>query len=140
MILISIKKRADFLTLSKSTLRFHSKTSLILAGKMPEKYLLNPHTKKNDDICRFGVTVSKKVGNAVVRNKVKRRYRQVFLQLAQEQFTNNHFDYSIIAKKEIVGSSFQNIYDDLKFCLKHLKRLIKENETRNATNPKTQES
>jgi len=131
MILISIKKRSDFLTLSKTTLRFHSKTSLILAGKIPEKLLLNNHTKKIDDICRFGLTVSKKIGNAVIRNKVKRRYRQAFLRLNKEQFTNKYFDYSIIAKKEIVGSSFQNIYDDLKFCLKHLTRLIKENESKN---------
>jgi len=125
---ISIKKRADFLAISKSNLRFHSKTSLILAGKTSEKYLLNPHTKKIDDFCRFGLTVSKKIGNAVVRNKAKRRYRQAFLQLHKEQFTYNHFDYSIIAKKEIVNFSFQNIYDDLKFCLKHIKRLIKDNE------------
>jgi ribonuclease P protein component len=128
--LISIKKRADFLALSKSTLRFHSKTSLILAGKIPEKYLTNPHTKQIDDVCRFGLTVSKKVGNAIVRNKIKRRYRQAFAQLHQEQFTNNHFDYSVIAKKEIADCNFQNIYDDLKFCLKHIKRLIKENESK----------
>ncbi len=133
MILISIKKRSDFLSLSKTTLRFHSKTSLILAGKMPEKYLLNPHNKMADDICRFGLTVSKKIGNAVVRNKTKRRYRQAFLQLHQEQFTNNNFDYSVIAKKEIADCSFQKIYDDLKFCLKHIKRLIKENESKAAT-------
>ncbi len=133
MILISIKKRSDFLSLSKTTLRFHSKTSLILAGKTPEKYLLNPHTKKIGDICRFGLTVSKKIGNAAVRNKTKRRYRQAFLQLHQENFTHNQFDYSIIAKKEIVGGNFQNIYDDLKFCLKHIKRLIKENESRSTT-------
>lgn len=132
MILISIKKRSDFLSLSKTTLRFHSKTSLILAGKVPQKYLLNPQTQKIDDVCRFGLTVSKKVGNAVVRNKTKRRYRQAFAQLHQEQFTNNHFDYSIIAKKEIVGCDFQKIYDDLKFCLKHIKRLIKENESKNS--------
>ncbi len=127
MILISIKKRSDFLSLSKTSLRFHSKTSLILAGKMPEKYLLNPHTKAIDDVCRFGLTVSKKIGNAVVRNKTKRQYRQAFLQLHKEQFTDNHFEYSIIAKKEIAGCDFQKIYDDLKFCLKHIKRLIKEN-------------
>jgi ribonuclease P protein component len=130
MILLSIKKRSDFLSLSKTTLRFHSKTSLVLAGPMPEKYLLNPHTKKADDVCRFGLTVSKKVGNAIIRNKTKRRYRQAFLQLHKEQFTNNHFDYSIIAKKEITDVNFQNIYDDLKFCLKHIKRLIKENESK----------
>ena len=125
---ISIKKRSDFLTLSRSNLRFHSKTSLVLAGKIPEKYLINPHTKKIDNFCRFGLTVSKKIGNAVVRNKVKRRYRNIFFALYEEQLIRNYFDYSIIAKKEIANCDFKKIYDDLKFCLKHIKRLIKENE------------
>ena len=127
---ISIKKRVEFLAISKNSLRFHSKTSLIIASKTLEKYLLNPHTKKIDDFCRFGLTVSKKIGNAVVRNKTKRRYRQAFLQLYKEHFACNHFDYSIIAKKEISNCSFENIYDDLKFCLKHIKRLVKENESK----------
>jgi ribonuclease P protein component len=89
MILISIKKRADFLALSKSTLRFHSKTCLVLSGKTPQKYLINPQIQKNDEICRFGLTVSKKVGGAVVRNKFKRRYRDAFLRLHNEKFTQN---------------------------------------------------
>jgi ribonuclease P protein component len=127
MILVSIKKRPDFLKLSKSPLRFHSKTSLVLAGKTPEKYLINPHTKKSDDICRFGVTVSKKVGNAVVRNKNKRRFRNIFTKLHKENFTQNGFDYVIIAKNEIVNFDFKKINDDLKFCLKHINRIIQEN-------------
>lgn len=128
MILISIKKRSDFLALSKSPLRFHSKTSLVIAGKTPEKYLLNPHTKKNDAICRFGLTVSKKIGNAIVRNKVKRRYRATILKLHKEQFTQNNFDYSVIAKQEIANCDLKTIYDDLKFCFKNINRLIKQNE------------
>ncbi len=127
MILISIKKRADFLTLSKTNLRFHSKTSLVLADKTPEKYLINPHTKSTDAICRFGLTVSKKVGNAVIRNKVKRRYRDIFAKLHKENFTVSGFDYVVIAKQETSGCDFQKLYDDLKFCLKHINRLIHEN-------------
>ncbi|MFT6106549.1 MAG: ribonuclease P protein component [Rickettsiales bacterium] len=130
MILISIKKRPDFLKLSKSTIRFHSKTSLVLAGKIPEKYLINPHTKKPDDICRLGVTVSKKVGNAVVRNKNKRRFRDIFAKLHKENCAQNGFDYVIIAKNEITNFDFKRIQDDVKFCLKHINRIIKENDAR----------
>jgi ribonuclease P protein component len=127
MILISIKKRSDFLSLSKSSIRFHSKTSLVIAGKIPENLLTNPHTKKNNDICRFGLTVSKKIGNAAIRNKTKRRYRSIISKLHKEQCLVNCFDYSIIAKKEIGITDFQKISDDLKFCLKHIKRIISEN-------------
>lgn len=128
MYLISIKKRSDFLFLSKSNICFHSKTSLVLSGKTPEKYLTNPHTRQIDHFCRFGLTVSKKVGNAVVRNKIKRQYRQALILLNKEQSLESYFDYSIIAKRGIVNGSFQNICDDLKFCFKHIKRLIKEDE------------
>lgn len=128
MILISIKKRSDFLHLSNSKIRFHSKSSLVLAGYTPEKYLINPHTKKIDEICRLGITVSKKVGKAVVRNKIKRRFRNIFLKLVRENQTIHGFDYVIIAKQEIVKFDFQKITDDLKFCLKHINRIIAENE------------
>lgn len=128
MILISIKKRSCFTRLSNSKIRFHSKSSLVLAGKTPEKYLMNPHTKKIDEVVRLGITVSKKVGKAVVRNKIKRRFRNIFLKLVRENQTIHGFDYVIIAKQEIVNFDFQKITDDLKFCLKHINRIIKENE------------
>lgn len=127
MILISIKKRSDFLSLSKSPIRFHSKSSLVLAGRTAEKYLINPHTKKPSEFCRFGLTVSKKVGGAVIRNKIKRRYRNIFTKLNKENLTMNGFDYVVIAKNEIVNFDFQKIADDLKFCLKHINRIVKEN-------------
>ncbi len=128
MILISIKKRADFLTLSKTNIIFHSKSCLILSSKTPEKYLINPHNHKKDPLCRLGITITKKVGNAVIRNKIKRVYRQIFANLNQEGFTEKYFDYSLIAKKEVTNSNYSKIYADIKFCLKNIKRLIRQNE------------
>nr|MDH3175590.1 ribonuclease P protein component [Bacillus pumilus] len=51
----------------------------------------------NQDELRLGLSVSKKIGNAVMRNRIKRLIRQVFLEeghkLKQEK------DYIVIARK-----------------------------------------
>jgi ribonuclease P protein component len=129
MILLSIKKRCDFLKLSNSKIRFHSSSLLVLAGKTPDQYLLNPHSNKIDDFCRFGLTVTKKIGNAVTRNKAKRRLRNIMTAInREEKLLQNQYDYSIIAKHKISDADFNKISQDLKFCLKHIKRIIKEND------------
>ena len=59
-----IKSRADFLKVQRSGLSFRNR-ELIVCYKIVPK-----------DLSRYGVTVSRKVGNAVVRNRVKRRIRE----------------------------------------------------------------
>ena len=48
-----------------------------------------------EDSLRFGVTVSRKVGNAVIRNRVKRLVREV----CRHAVSVPPADYSIIARK-----------------------------------------
>lgn len=139
MLLLSIKSRSDFLALSQNRahqpiFRFYSSTTLVLAGKSLDKYLINPHNGKIDDFCRVGYTVTKKIGNAVKRNKVKRRYREAFRALYQE-CAKNHYDYVILARKDIADAKFEKIYSDLKFCLKGINYLVNKH-ARNKTEQK----
>lgn len=67
---------------------------------------------------RLGITVSKKVGNAVVRNRIKRFTREYF-RLNRPKNTGK-LDINIIAKKEAVNLSsaqaflsLQNIFDKI---------------------------
>ncbi|MDO9566246.1 MAG: ribonuclease P protein component [Candidatus Desulfaltia sp.] len=67
---------------------------------------------------RLGITVSKKVGNAVVRNRIKRFTREYF-RLNRHKNTGK-VDINIIAKKEAVNLSsaqaflsLQNIFDQI---------------------------
>lgn len=123
MLSCTIKKRQDFLRIGRGNLRFHSKTTLIIADKTPEQYLKNPRTNEIIAICRIGYTVSKMVGNSVIRNKVKRRYRTAFRELFTK-YAINHYDYILIAKKEAAKEEYKKIYDDLKFCLKGINKLL----------------
>lgn len=64
---------------------------------------------------RIGYTVSKKVGNAVVRNLVKRRLRSISRML-EEQIPPN-IEVVIIAKQESAKASFEVLKRDFKYCL-----------------------
>ena len=59
-----IKQSEEFRRIQKSGRRFHTK-HFIVCSSVP-----------SEPTCRFGLTVSRKVGNAVVRNRVKRLLRE----------------------------------------------------------------
>ena len=71
------------------------------------------------NFCRVGYTVSKSVSKfSYQRNFVKRRLREAFK--ANNLYLQNHCDYVIIARKNIVNSDYKKILNDLKFALKKL--------------------
>ena len=61
--------------------------------------------------CRLGVTVSKKVGNAVVRNSVKRRIREWF-RGSRAEFCAS-MDLIVIARHRAQGLSTAETFDAL---------------------------
>ena len=60
---------------------------------------------------RVGITVSKKLGKAVVRNRVRRRLREVY-RLNEEQFLPG-YDIVIVARSRAVDVSFQKLTESL---------------------------
>lgn len=53
---------------------------------------------------RVGITVSKKLGKAVVRNRVRRRLREIY-RLHEQQFTPG-WDIVVVARSRCVGADF----------------------------------
>ncbi|HHY05081.1 MAG TPA: ribonuclease P protein component [Thermoanaerobacterales bacterium] len=91
----------------------------------------NMYTKRNNlQYTRLGVSVSKKVGKSVVRNKVKRRIKEAFRN--NFEFIKNGFDIVIKAKPEIVKLDYWEIENELKKMLKKGRLLIdKKNDNGN---------
>ncbi len=59
---------------------------------------------------RFGISVSKKLGNAVFRNKYKRKIRTIVDNYKKEYLNNK--DYIIILRKEALSRNFKELNKD----------------------------
>ena len=80
--------------------------------KKSGKYLVLFYLNSSDlsRLTCLGLTVTKKVGNAVVRNKIKRRLRTIFFKNLPE--LKPGYDLVIIAKRTCVNVSYQDLSDD----------------------------
>ena len=91
----SIKNNSDFLKAYRH-------------GKSYANRYLVMYVRKNDlDRNRYGITVSKKVGNSVVRHRVTRLIRES-IRLNVEKFENG-YDIVIIARNMAKGRKCQEI-------------------------------
>jgi ribonuclease P protein component len=69
----------------------------------------------------IGLTVTKKLGNAVVRNKIKRRIRAALHTTISKAQPGQ---YVIIPKKDLHSCPFPQLIKDLEFCFKHIARIL----------------
>jgi len=63
-----------------------------------------------------GYTASKKVGNAVVRSRAKRRLRALFAEVCESL---NDGTYILVAKEALASTSYHQLQLDFKKILKH---------------------
>lgn len=68
---------------------------------------------------RFGLTVSKRVGNAVVRNKVKRRLRDI---LRHHKTVLGGLDVVWIARQEAAEASYKALQQDVLSLMERIAR------------------
>ena len=77
--------------------------------------------KKTPSIYKFGIAVPKKIGNAVVRNKIKRRIKNI---IDKKDYQNN-FNCIIIVGRGVNEKSFSEIENNLMTALKNI-NILKE--------------
>ena len=104
-----LKKDSDFRKVYK-----HGKS---FANRNLVMYILD----NKSDSTRVGISVSKKVGNAISRNKIKRRLKNI---IDKKDYKNN-FNCIIIVGKGILFRSFEEMSNNLYFALDKLD-LVKE--------------
>ena len=105
----TLTKRQDFILTSRGLK--HSCDTMIV------------QTKKNDlRTVRVGITCSKKVGNAVVRNRAKRRLRATAREVLPT-WGRVGFDYVLIGRHgSTISSEFKNLKNDFISALEALHR------------------
>lgn len=74
--------------------------------------------EKSLNISRIGISVPKKLGNAVVRNKTKRQIRSMLDDIG---FGNYDYDFIIIVRKVYFNQEYEENRKDLEKLLKHVK-------------------
>nr|WP_206453064.1 ribonuclease P protein component [Aurantimonas marina] len=74
---------------------------------------------------RVGLTVTKKVGNAVVRNRIRRRLREA-IRLDAEADMALGIDYVIVARREVLAMPFAALKDELSRRFARAKRPDRE--------------
>ena len=94
-----LTKRADFLAANRG-LRI-ARPGFVL--------LVNPNGL---DQVRYGITVTKKIGNAVVRNRMKRRFRELLRGALPAQGLPDH-DHVLIGRAGGVERDFHVMADEL---------------------------
>ena len=76
---------------------------------------------------RFGLTVTKKTGNSVVRNRIRRRLRAALDQIPFSALPAQ--DYVIIARQGCLTATFHNLVDALNQALQKSRRPLKPSTT-----------
>ncbi len=61
---------------------------------------------------RVGFTVTKKTGNAVIRNRIRRRLKEAVRRHAAHDMAAGH-DYVIVGREELVSAPFSEIAAEL---------------------------
>ena len=79
--------------------------NIIETGKqIKNKYFVIYYKNNNLDKYRFGISVGKKIGNAVIRNKYKRKIRSVVDN--NKKYYQKNMDYIIIMRKACLDAEF----------------------------------
>ena len=97
--LLSLSKNEDF-------------KSLLSGKKISNKYLtifFKSLSGKSNKYLNISFVAQKKLGNAVKRNKIKRRLRNIMNQILKISKLNLNYSYLIITKKNIISANFADI-------------------------------
>jgi ribonuclease P protein component len=104
-----LRQRADFLAAATGV-------------KIPAAaFVLQAKSRGDQGPARFGFTVSKKVGNAVERNRVRRRLREIVRLTGAERVRAGH-DYVLVGRRAALALPFERIKQDFDGAIRRAHR------------------
>jgi ribonuclease P protein component len=101
-----LRQRADFLAAAACGTKVPAAAFVLQARKRPD-----------EGPVRFGFTVSKKVGNAVERNRVRRRLREI-VRLADPTRMQGGHDYVLVGRRAALRQPFDRMESDFAGALR----------------------
>ena len=102
-----LRQRADFLTAATG-------------ARVPVSgFVLQALDRREDGPVRVGFTVSKKVGNAAERNRVRRRLREV-VRLSPPARMRKGYDYVLIGRRAALELPFGRLVEDFDRALRRV--------------------
>lgn len=81
--------------------------------------------RKNNERNRYGISVPKKTGKANIRNKIKRRIKNIIDN--NKNNIHNNYDYVIIIRKRLIELNYQEIEKNL---IDLISKIGEKNETK----------
>ena len=106
--IVALSKNQDFKNLLKER-KISNKYLTIYFGKL---------SIKDNKKLNIGFVVKKKLGNAVNRNKIKRRLRNIINEAVKEISLNFNYSYLVIAKITVLNNKYtiikQTLFADFK--------------------------
>lgn len=105
--MLRLKKRADFLFVRKGQY------------KAQGGVLVQMRENKTHNHIRIGFTATRKIGNAVLRNRARRRLKALVPKLLRT-YGRAGCDYVFVARKSITHRSYTQLYLDLEHAVKSL--------------------
>lgn len=130
MTLLTLKKRPEFLAI-RGGVKASSPAFLIEAKASPARVALvertsaqvrpgpapaDPGKDKAQSPPRFGFTVTKKLGSAVIRNRIRRRLKAA-VAAVQATHARAGYDYVVVARKAAFDRAFETLVADVERAL-----------------------
>jgi ribonuclease P protein component len=102
-----LRHRADFLAAASG-------------ARMPAAaFVLQARQRREDKSVRVGFTVSKKVGNAVERNRVRRRLKEMVRLVPPTELQGGH-DYVLVGRRAALDMPFAQMTEDFSRALQRV--------------------
>jgi ribonuclease P protein component len=98
----SLKSKSEFSEVSNKGKKYVTRYFIILVQKTDDK-----------DTVFLGMKISKKIGNAVTRNKIRRRFKHLIRNLVKENTKFAGYRFLIIPKRSITSASYSALLQEV---------------------------